>query len=184
MRLPERWLTFAGGVVGLLLQRALPETHTSDRSRDAIDAVKALVALLLAVVLGLLIWSAYGVYTTQKLGVQTSAAQVRQFDLALADYGREVKPVRVALWAEAVQTLRQFWGHEDNQFVSRNYSAAIGNMQEIKGLLRNLHPETDEQKQALAAAQQFAAAVGQTRLLLPFQLDQPVSWPLLIVVAL
>lgn len=145
---------------------------------------KALVALLLAVVLGLLIWSAYGVYTTQKLGVQTFAAQVRQFDLALADYGREVKPVRVALWAEAFQTLRQFWGHEDNQFVSRNYSAAIGNMQEIKGLLRNLHPETDEQKQALAAAQQFAAAVGQTRLLLPFQLDQPVSWPLLIVVAL
>ncbi len=175
-------VTFAGGGVGLWLQGRLPETYTSDRSRDAIGAVVGLVTLLEALVLGLLIWSAYGVYTAQKLGVQTFAAQVRQFDLALADYGREARPVRVALWAETVQTLQQFWGYEDDKFVARNYAAAIANIEEIKRLLGDLHPATDQQKQALSAAQQFASTIGQTRLLLPFQLDEPVSWPLLIVV--
>ena len=37
--------------------------------------------------LGLLIWTAYGVYAGQNLAVQTLAAKVLQLDLALADYG-------------------------------------------------------------------------------------------------
>ena len=57
---------FVSGVAGLYLQKLLPEPHTSDRSRDMIGAVVGLISLLLALVLGTLIGSAYSFYSTQK----------------------------------------------------------------------------------------------------------------------
>ena len=59
-------LAFAFGVVGLLLEKLLPEPHTSDRSRDMIGTIVGLISLLLALVLGTLIGSAYSFYATQK----------------------------------------------------------------------------------------------------------------------
>ena len=53
-------VVFTGGAIGLQLQRALPEDWTTGGARDMTGAVVGLVTLLLALVLGLLIWSAYG----------------------------------------------------------------------------------------------------------------------------
>ena len=39
-------LTLGGGVGGLLLQRFLPEQHTSERSRDMLGAIVGLISLL------------------------------------------------------------------------------------------------------------------------------------------
>ncbi len=51
-----------GGVVGLVLQRLLPERYTTDKARDMIGGVVGQLTLLLVLVNGLLIWTAYGVY--------------------------------------------------------------------------------------------------------------------------
>ena len=53
-------------------------------------AVVGLMTLLLALVLGLLIWTAYGVFSTQKASVQTLAITDLKLDEALQDYGPEV----------------------------------------------------------------------------------------------
>ena len=77
---PERFAlgvavaVFAGGAVGLFLQHLLPEKFTTGGPRDMIGAVVGLLTLLSALVLGLLIWTAYGVYSGQNLAVQTLAA--------------------------------------------------------------------------------------------------------------
>jgi hypothetical protein len=68
-------LTFAFGVTGLYLQKLLPAPHTSDRSRDMITAIVGLISLLLALVLGTLIGSAYSFYSTQKSEMNTFAAR-------------------------------------------------------------------------------------------------------------
>ena len=74
---PERFAlgvalaVFAGGAVGLFLQHLLPEKFTTGGPRDMIGAVVGLLTLLSALVLGLLIWTAYGVYSGQNLAVQT-----------------------------------------------------------------------------------------------------------------
>jgi len=57
-------LVFAAGGVGLELQRRLPESFTTGSSRDTIGAISGLLGLFLALVLGLLIWTSYGVYST------------------------------------------------------------------------------------------------------------------------
>src|SRR5277367_6953289 len=62
---------FAFGVAGLYLQKLLPEPHTSDRSRDMIGAIVGLISLLLALVLGTLVGSAYSFYATQKSEIET-----------------------------------------------------------------------------------------------------------------
>jgi hypothetical protein len=68
-------LTFAGGMAGLLLQRRLPSSHMSEGSRDMIGAIIGLVTLLLALVLGTLVGSAYTFYATQKTEVEGLAAR-------------------------------------------------------------------------------------------------------------
>ena len=57
-------IIFAGGAIGLELQHALPESYTMGGPRDFTGAVVGLVTLLVALVLGLLIWTAYGVFST------------------------------------------------------------------------------------------------------------------------
>ena len=64
-------LITAGGLVGLVLQRILPERYTTDRARDMIGGVVGQLTLLLVLVNGLLIWTAYGVYSTQQTELQT-----------------------------------------------------------------------------------------------------------------
>src|ERR1700758_2953163 len=90
-------VVFAGGLIGLGVQRALHEKHTTGPSRDMIGAVVGLLTLLCALVTGLLIWTAYGVYAGQNTAIQTLASKVLQLDLALDDYGPEAKPVRANL---------------------------------------------------------------------------------------
>ena len=51
---------YAGALLGLGLQRLLPEHRLSDESRDAVKLVAGLLATLSALVLGLLIASAKG----------------------------------------------------------------------------------------------------------------------------
>jgi hypothetical protein len=82
---------FAAGSLDLILHRVLPEKHVTGGGKDMIGAVVGLLTLLSALVLGLLIWTAYGVYAGQNVAIQTLAAKVLQLDLALADYGPEAK---------------------------------------------------------------------------------------------
>ena len=84
---------FAGGAVGLILQRVLPETFTTSGPRDMIGAVVGLLTLLSALVMGLLIWTAYGVYAAQNVSIQTLAAKVLQLEILISTTtGRKRSP--------------------------------------------------------------------------------------------
>ena len=50
-------VVLVGGAIGLELQRALPESYTTGGPRDMTGVVVGLMTLLLALVLGLLIWT-------------------------------------------------------------------------------------------------------------------------------
>jgi|SRR6516165_7958997 len=86
---------FASGLIGLVLQRALHESFTTGGPRDMIGAIVGLLTLLSALTLGLLIWTAYGVYTGQNTTIQTLAAKVLQLDYALT----ERRAAATARWA-------------------------------------------------------------------------------------
>jgi hypothetical protein len=171
---------FLSGILGLWIQTVLPEAHTSDRSRDIIGGVVGLLTLLLALVLGLLIWTAYGVTNVQKNELQLLSARALEFDLEMKQYGPEAERARELMRTEIVWAHEQFWG--DETAMAAAYDASYNNMGAMSDFLNNLHPTTDKQKQLLAAANQHYGAVGETRLLMSLQLVDPISWPLIITV--
>jgi hypothetical protein len=171
---------FLCGLFGLWVQSLLPEAHTSDRSRDIIGGVVGLLTLLLALVLGLLIWTAYGVTNTQKTELQLLSARALEFDLEMKQYGPEGDRGRELMRTELVWAHEQFWG--DESAMAAAYEASYHNMGSMSDFLSGLHPSTDKQKQLLAAAGQHYSAVGETRLLMSLQLVDPISWPLIITV--
>ena len=175
---------FAGGLIGLVLQRALPEKHTTGPSRDMIGAVVGLLTLLCALVTGLLIWTAYGVYAGQNAAIQSLAAKVLQLDLALEDYGPEANPVRAGLRDRVGKTIDQVWGTRvsDANFAADNFEAAIRIMRDPEKALGRLEPSTDQQRQTLATAKSTIDSIGQSRLQMSFALSAPVSYPLLLTV--
>jgi len=176
-------VTFAGGGLGLLLRRKLPERYTSGRSKDMIAAVSGLMTLLSALVTGLLIWTSYGVYANQSAAVQTFAVHVLQEYLALTEYGAEAAPVQAKLNKRLAGTIDEMWGSSgDDDFVSRNYQAAIENLRAGQTYLDSLRPSSESQKSALAAANQAHASIGQTRLQMALALTDPVSYSLLFMV--
>jgi hypothetical protein len=175
---------FGGGVIGLVLQRALPEKHTIGPARDMVGAVVGLLTLLCALVTGLLVWTAYGVYAGQNTAIQTLAVKVLQLDSALADYGPEANPERAALRDRLRKTIDEVWGanESDANFAADNFAAAIRVMRDPEKAIGNLRPSIDEQKQALATAKADIEAIGQSRLQMAFALTAPISYPLLLTV--
>ena len=175
---------FAGGAIGLILQRLLPDDFTTGGPRDMIGAVVGLLTLLSALVLGLLIWTAFGVYSGQNLAVQTLAVKVLQLDLALGDYGPEADGGRALFRQDLAKTIDAVWNANlsDSEFAAHNLAGAIDNLRRQEAFLKSLDPSTDRQTKALAAARQTVDSIGQSRLQMSFALSGAVSYPLVYVV--
>jgi len=102
-------IIFAGCLFGMLLQRLLPMQHLAD-AKTAITTIQSLMTLLLALVLGLLIGTSYGVYSQQQSEAQTLGSQILQLDLTLEHYGPEADRGRELLKQELIATRERFWG--------------------------------------------------------------------------
>ncbi len=57
---------FVSALVGLALRAYLAERLRLDHARDMVGGVTGLVVTLVALVFGLLIWTAFGVFSTQR----------------------------------------------------------------------------------------------------------------------
>jgi len=169
-----------GGVLGLALQRVLPERYTMDRARDMIGGVVGQLTLLLVLVNGLLIWTAYGVYSNQQTELQTIAARALEFDLEMRQYGPEADEGRNILRLDLVWAHEQFWGDDLTRAAAYDASyKAMGNMSKF---LDGLEPKTPAQTNLLTAARANYAFIGEQRLLMSLQAATPVPWPLIYAV--
>ena len=177
-------LTFAFGMTGLYLQTLLPEGHTSDRSRDMIGAIVGLLSLLLALVLGTLIGSAFNFYSTQKSEMETFAARALQLDMALAEFGPETAAARAGMKETLTRVRRMLWWRDGLDRAKPDFSVAepIKPLREMDVYVASLDPKTPAQHQFQAAAAGHASAMEQTRFLISLQLASPVSWPLVVIV--
>ncbi len=169
------------GSLGLYLQTRLAEHHTTERSRDMIGGVVGLLTLLLALVLGLLIWTAYGVYSTQQREIKSIAAKALEFNLEMRHYGSEGAPGRELLRNDLISARKQFWG--DDREMAESYQASYRAMASISSFFDSLDPKTEAQKRLLANAQANYASIGENRLLMSLQVLSPLAWPLIYAVA-
>jgi hypothetical protein len=160
-------------MVGVLVQHFLPAQHITD-AKGAITTIEGLVTLLLALVLGLLIWTSHGVYSTQQSEAQTLGSQILQLDLALEHYGPEADRGRELLKKELVATRQRFWGGDGDGPALPTYAQSRAELRGMDGFFCALKPATDEQRRLLDTARQLSASILQTHYLMARQLSSPL----------
>jgi hypothetical protein len=177
-------VVLAGGVIGLELQRRLPASYTTGGAKDMTGAVVGLMTLLLALVLGLLIWTAYGVYSTQKTAVQTVATTDLKLAEAFQDYGPDAAEGQRILRDGIQDTMAKIWGDHDvdEEAVIHRFGYARAHLKARIAFLNTLKPATDQQTAAKAEAMQAAVAIDQTLSQMTLALVDPISYPLISIV--
>ncbi len=174
-------LTFASCMGGLVIQWLLPTQVVAD-SRATIGGIVGLVTLLLALVLGLLVWASYGVFATQISEAQTLAPAVLELDFALKRYGPEAAPGRAALKAATLRARERFFGEGHVRPIAFTFANSYNVMQATASFFNSLTPSTDEQRELLTSAKQLRTTIVQTQLLMSRQLENPLPHLLLYAV--
>jgi len=152
---------YAGALLGLGLQRLLPEHHLSDESKDSVKLVAGLLATLSALVLGLLIASAKSSFDAVSDALKQSATKVIIIDRLLAEYGPDAKGVREQLKQQYAERVARLFPDARGESVKIAPEAAA--VEGFQRSLRTLTPATSEQRAILSRVQQLADEVTQTR---------------------
>jgi hypothetical protein len=175
-------LTFGVGVLGLYLQKLLPEQHKSSGSRDMIGAVMGLLSLLLALVLGTLVGSAFTFFASQKADVESLCARSLELDLAFRQYGPETEPLRQALRGSMQEALDAIKG--DSEAYRRHFEVGgyVSKFEKWNDTLASLTPNSPIQTQLISSMGASSHSFQQTRLLMSLELASSISWPLITIV--
>ena len=113
--------TFGASLVGMALQWVVP-ADVLTASKGSVGVMVGLVTLLLALVLGLLVFTAFSVFTTQRDEAYSLGPLVAEADLALELYGPEAAGGRAGLRAALQRSRVRFFGDSDegrNRSLSR-----------------------------------------------------------------
>jgi hypothetical protein len=172
-------LTFASGLFGFFLQSLLPAQHIAD-AKGMIGSIIGLVTLLLALLLGLLVWTSYSVYTNQNTESQSLGPLILKLDFALEQYGQEARRGRDLLRAAVVRARDRFWGGRANGVSP--YAQLRADLHDITGFFAGLDPATDQQKQLIVTAMPNFIEVVEKTLAMTRQLANPVPRLLIFVV--
>src|SRR6266853_1638759 len=157
---------FGGVLLGMLLQKVLPEHHLDTASKDTVKVGAGMLATLTALVLGLLVSSAKSSFDAMNAGIAQTGAKVLLVDHILADYGPETKEVREQLRNTVASGIERVWPETKTATGGLRAMESVDAAKTLQAKLRELTPKNDLQKSLLAQASQIAGDVLQTRLLL------------------
>ena len=174
---------FAGALLGMELQRRLPSHHLSKEMQDLVKLSAGTIATLTALVLGLLVSSAKSSFDGIQTGIVQGSAKFILLDRALARYGPESRAAREQLKRVIAASIEMVWPTEKTG-VSALTSVERANgieLELIQDKLRELTPQNDAQRQALAQAQQIANDLSQIRWLSVEEAKNQLPVPLLLI---
>ena len=169
-----------GTLVGMLLRSKVPEDHLGDDAKDVVRLGAGLIGTIAALVLGLLIASAKSSFDTQVTQVKQLTADVILLDQLLAQYGPEATTVRNSLRGAVDAVADRIW-HENSSISARKPYEATAEGEAFIVKLRQLTPQTDEQRSLKDHAIEVSTNIAHARLLLFTQSGNPVPMPFLIV---
>jgi hypothetical protein len=170
---------FGGALLGMGLRRLLPDHHIAPESKEVVRVGMGLVATMVALVLGLLVYSAKGFFDTQTNEVTQLAANVVFLDRILAHYGPEAAEVRAELRHSIERQIDIMWSENGGQKVNVPVGGPSGEV--ILDKIRALNARDDSQKLFQSQAMSLALQMGQMRTLMYMQRSVPVPKALLVM---
>jgi hypothetical protein len=172
---------FSASLVGMLLQHVVPAQALTD-SKGTVGAMVGLVTLLLALVLGLLVFTAFAVYTTQRDQAQGLGQVVIELDLALERYGPEAAPGRAGLRAALARSRARFFGDGKRGPQQFTFEETRATLHGLGSYFDSLAPSTEAQRGLLTTARDNAKKFAETQMLMARQLANPFPPYVLVVV--
>jgi len=170
---------FGGALFAMFIKRLLPAQHISPESKEVVRVAMGMVATIVALVMGLLVYSAKGFYDTQTAEVTQLAANVLLLDRVLAHYGPESREVRAELERSIQRHLELLWPERDSRRPTPQSVNPTG--EAVLDKIQQLSPKDDRQRSLQAQALSLALQTGQTRSLMLTQRSVPVPKLLLVM---
>lgn len=174
---------FAGALLGLFLRTVLPEHHLRRESRDLVmNIVVGLMAVMAALVLGLLIAAAQDSFREEQREITKVSSEIIFLDRILAQYGPETKEVRDLLLSAVGRAVNQMWPDEISN--PTQLDATPSNLGFLIGKIQALSPQNETQRSLKDEALDLVFDLEKTRLFLFAEQVKSIPVPFLIVLAL
>jgi hypothetical protein len=165
-------ILFAASVVGMLLQWVVP-ADVLTASKGTVGAMVGLVTLLLALVLGLLVFTAFSVFTTQRDEAYSLGSVVVEIDSSLEQYGPEASGGRAGLRSVLERSRARFFGDLKHGPQSFTFEEMRAIFRGLNSYFDSLKPATDAQRALLTTAKDQMRKFADTQMLMARQLANP-----------
>lgn len=174
--------TFGGALLGMRLSIALPEHHLDAESRETVKLGFGLVAMMTALVLGLVTASAKSSFDAMDSAVKQTAVEILSLDRILARYGPETKEIRKNLKHGIGVRIDMVWpqGSLKHADLDPMRTGAGLETEELPAAIRSLKPRDDSQDALRSRALDLAEKLLQTRWLLLAGTEISVPMPFLV----
>jgi len=159
-------------VVGMLLQWVVP-ADVLTASKGSVGAMVGLVTLLLALVLGLLVFTAFSVYTTQQTEAQALGPVIIELDVVFEQYGADITGARTGLRDALGRARKRFFGDVKHGPQAHTFEETRATMHWMNTYFDNLQPPTERHRQLLVSARDLTKKFAETNMLMARQLTNP-----------
>ena len=175
--------TFGGVLLGMWLQKTLPEHHLDAESKDTVKVGIGFIAMMTALVLGLVTASAKSSYDDVNSAVKKAAVDVLALDRVLARYGSETEEIRKGLQRELGARIDMIWpeGSSKPANLEPMRLGAGTEVERLTGAIRALKPRDDSQRALQSRALDMAEALLQARWLVIAATQPSVPVPFLMI---
>src|ERR1700735_730718 len=165
-------ITFGASLVGMALQWAVP-ADVLTASKGSVGAMVGLITLLLALVLGFLVFTAFSVYATQQSEAQSLGPVIIELDVLLEEYGPDIISVRKGLRDSLGRARRRFFGDVKHGVQAHTLEETRATMHWMNTYFDTLQPPTERHRQLLVSARDLVKKFAETNMLMARQLASP-----------
>jgi uncharacterized protein (DUF486 family) len=165
-------ITFGASLVGMALQSEVP-ADVLTASKGSVGAMVGLFTLLLALVLGLLVFTAFSVYTTQQTEAQALGPVIIELDVVFEQYGADIAAARTGLRDALGRARRRFFGDVKHGPQAHTFEETRATMHWMNTYFDNLQPPTERHRQLLVSARDLTKKFAETNMLMARQLTNP-----------
>lgn len=171
---------FGAGALGLALRNFLPETHRADETRKTVHHVMTIVALLAALVLGLLVASTKSSFDTRSQEIEQFSTNLTLLDRELVHF-KDATKMREMLRAFTARKIAQTWTDQGADS-AKDAAESVQTLAEIEGEIRSSVPGNEVHTESRKSALHIIGDLKRTSRLLSVQQISATPRPFLIVV--
>ncbi len=175
--------TFGGALVGILLQRVLPQSHLGAESKDVVKLGTGLVATMAALVLGLLVSAAKTSFNSQVDGFHQLSTNAILLDRVLRHFGPDADEARQHLRDVVATMIESLWPSHASQSADMNDPEITKAAGSLYRSIHALSPSDETQRSLQSQALQVSAELGRTRSQLGQTNESSLPMPFLVVLA-